>query len=73
MGQCQVCKGTDTVLNEEISSQLIQDATYNKKSKKLLLIGTKRSGKSTLFKQLKQIHGDGLSSYNHEKQYIKFI
>lgn len=43
------------------TSQLNQDAAADRQLKKLLLLGPGNSGKSTFFKQLLKIHGDGFS------------
>jgi len=43
------------------TSSLQQDATADRQLKKLLLLGPGNSGKSTFFKQLLKIHGDGFN------------
>ena len=45
---------------------LSQDAAIDRALKKLLLLGPGNSGKSTFFKQLLQIHGDG---FNDQKKF----
>ena len=45
-----------------INTELINAASNDKRAKKLLLLGAGSSGKSTLFKQLKCIHGWGFEN-----------
>jgi len=47
--------------DERIQAQLDADLKIKKKTVKLLLLGAGESGKSTLVKQMKIIHGDGYS------------
>ena len=60
MGQCNCVQTEESQLDHKISRELKQDAQQYSKTYKVLLIGTENSGKSTLFKQLKQIYGYGL-------------
>ena len=43
--------------NKEIGKYIEKDREQEKQVKKLLLLGSGSSGKSTLFKQIKRIHG----------------
>ena len=43
------------------TNSLQQDAALDRQLKKLLLLGPGNSGKSTFFKQLLKIHGDGFN------------
>ena len=71
MGACcspSVERQLSAVINEEIS----HDKTRGGKVKKILFLGSGGSGKSTLFKQLRMIHGDGFND-NDREQFIKHI
>ena len=57
MGCCQARDPNDREWNKSLQ----QDAMLDKKQKKLLLLGPGNSGKSTFFKQLLKIHGEGFS------------
>ena len=60
MGDCVSAPegaGQDSVVNKEMA----KDKKIDKGIKKLLFLGSGGSGKSTLFKQLRSIHGDGYS------------
>jgi len=48
--------------DREVTQEVHQDAVKDKSVKKLLLLGAGGSGKSTLFKQLQNIHGSGFAS-----------
>ncbi|ETO34049.1 hypothetical protein RFI_03045 [Reticulomyxa filosa] len=66
MGQCGGAqqnpeKGAQIVLNKTVQEEIEKDKQSSSKKYKLLLLGAGNSGKSTFFKQLCQIHGDGLS------------
>ena len=56
MGNC--CKTDDS---HRIDDGLAKDKSADREIKKLLLLGAGSSGKSTFFKQLKRIHGNGFS------------
>jgi len=58
MGAC--CSSPDEQ-GDRLNKELVQDKQQDKEVKKLLLLGAGSSGKTTFFKQLKCIHGDGFS------------
>lgn len=58
MGSC-CCKTDDS---HRIDEGLGNDKAADREIKKLLLLGAGSSGKSTFFKQLKCIHGNGFTS-----------
>eukprot|EP01083_Nonionella_stella_P261308 889895_1 len=47
--------------DKQWTTSLAQDAAADRQLKKLLLLGPGNSGKSTFFKQLLKIHGDGFN------------
>jgi len=51
----------DSKENKDINKSIQQDKSKDKYVKKLLFLGSGGSGKSTLFKQLRTIHGSGWS------------
>jgi len=57
MGCCQSLDPNDREWNKALQA----DAMVDRKQKKLLLLGPGNSGKSTFFKQLLKIHGEGFS------------
>ncbi|ETO26615.1 hypothetical protein RFI_10520 [Reticulomyxa filosa] len=57
MGCCSSKQSNNGLIDKEIG----QDKQQDKEVKKLLLLGAGSSGKTTFFKQLKCIHGDGFS------------
>ncbi|ETO11490.1 guanine nucleotide binding protein (G protein), alpha inhibiting activity polypeptide 2 [Reticulomyxa filosa] len=59
MGAC--CSSPETSSNRSVEKEIGQDRQQDKDLKKLLLLGAGSSGKTTIFKQLKCIHGDGFS------------
>eukprot|EP01084_Bolivina_argentea_P116741 207367_1 len=59
----------DTGKNKPITAALKKDAKVDKQIKKLLFLGSGGSGKSTLFKQLRSIHGGGYD----RNDYMTFI
>lgn len=66
MGCC--IAGEDDGLNRQVQGQLSSDKSQDRQIKKLLFLGSGGSGKSTLFKQLRTIHGDGFM----EKDRVSF-
>jgi len=58
MGSCN--SSPDAQTSRAYDKQLQRDRKRNAKVHKLLLLGTGNSGKSTFFKQLARIHGQGL-------------
>jgi len=70
MGCCESNpdKSKDRSVGKELNHGRKQDLNI----KKLLFLGSGGSGKSTLFKQLRMIHGDGFNA-NDKEQFIKHI
>ena len=64
---------TEQKAHQGISTGLIDAASNDRKCKKLLLLGAGSSGKSTLFKQLKCIHGWGFENgdFNESRHNIR--
>eukprot|EP00486_Rosalina_sp_Unknown_P015059 CAMPEP_0201595554 /NCGR_PEP_ID=MMETSP0190_2-20130828/192519_1 /ASSEMBLY_ACC=CAM_ASM_000263 /TAXON_ID=37353 /ORGANISM="Rosalina sp." /LENGTH=169 /DNA_ID=CAMNT_0048055581 /DNA_START=96 /DNA_END=602 /DNA_ORIENTATION=- len=60
MGQC-MSSDPDSKENNDINKTIQKDKSKDKYVKKLLFLGSGGSGKSTLFKQLRTIHGSGWS------------
>ncbi|XP_016968874.1 G protein alpha q subunit-like [Drosophila rhopaloa] len=59
-------------INEEIDLQLRLDKKNAHRELKILLLGTAESGKSTFFKQMRIIYGNGFSDKN-KRSYIKLV
>lgn len=59
--------------NNKLKKQLKQQESDDGKVKKLLLLGAGGSGKSTFFKQLRILHGDGLDPQEMENTYKEII
>jgi len=57
---------SESATDSKWSKSLKRDAERDRKVKKLLLLGPGNSGKSTFFKQLLRIHGDGLSDLKRQ-------
>ena len=62
MGIC-ASKDEKRALSRQIDKELRKDASMQKPTK-LLLLGAGESGKSTVFKQMKIVYGDGFSEAN---------
>mmetsp|Transcript_12752 Transcript_12752/g.11353 ORF Transcript_12752/g.11353 Transcript_12752/m.11353 type:complete len:414 (+) Transcript_12752:96-1337(+) len=58
MGQC-MSSDPDSKENNDINKTIQKDKSKDKYVKKLLFLGSGGSGKSTLFKQLRTLHGTG--------------
>lgn len=67
------CCGPVSESDKEIQSHMLDEASTDHHIKKLLLLGSGSSGKSTLFKQLRCIHGRGLDEHDflESGHYIK--
>jgi len=66
-----ICPKTDEV-TAQINQNIRQDQSRDQRMIKLLFVGAGGSGKSTLFKQLRYIYGDGLKE-EHRRGYTKNI
>jgi len=66
-----ICPTTDEV-TAKINQDIRQDQSRDRRMIKLLFLGAGGSGKSTLFKQLRYIYGDGLKE-EHRRGYTKNI
>uniref|UniRef100_A0A914GWB5 Uncharacterized protein n=1 Tax=Globodera rostochiensis TaxID=31243 RepID=A0A914GWB5_GLORO len=68
-GRVPMCNGCGRNIKERAINQMLKaDFENEKKIVKLLLFGTAESGKSTILRQMKIIHGDG---YNDEERLKK--
>ena len=75
MGACASQNSGSSVerqLTSVINRELNKDKSHLSKHKKILFLGSGGCGKSTVFKQLRQIHGDGFSNKD-KKEFIKHI
>eukprot|EP01084_Bolivina_argentea_P303467 523927_1 len=57
----------------QISKELARDAKTDQCKKKILILGPKRSGKSTIFNQLKFIHGGGFIDSERQQSKLHII
>eukprot|EP01084_Bolivina_argentea_P078229 141925_1 len=71
MGSC-VSGGTERQLTTMINKEITDDKKKITKIKKILFLGSGGSGKSTLFKQLRMIHGAGFND-NDKEDFIKHV
>ena len=71
MGAC-CSPGVERQLSAVINDEIKHDKNKGGKVKKILFLGSGGSGKSTLFKQLRLIHGKGFNA-NDKEEYIKHI
>mmetsp|Transcript_18331 Transcript_18331/g.29047 ORF Transcript_18331/g.29047 Transcript_18331/m.29047 type:complete len:394 (-) Transcript_18331:451-1632(-) len=65
MGACSSHKVRDAV-TASIDQELNNNKSNHSKHKKILFLGSGGSGKSTVFKQLRNIHGSGCSAVDRE-------
>eukprot|EP01084_Bolivina_argentea_P128735 227495_1 len=72
MGSCVSNSSRDPTHNQ-IEQHLLKDEQEEKEHKKLLLLGTASSGKSTILKQLHYIHGPGDHPYNEISELTQII
>jgi len=71
MGGC-FSNNPDSAQDKSVGKDLKEDAKADKQIKKLLFLGAGGSGKSTLFKQLRNIHGTGFAA-DDRKGFIEHI
>jgi len=64
MGNC--AGSDDSKNNTQVTKELVQDKAVDASVRKLLFLGSGGSGKSTLFKQLRTIHGDGFQEKDRQ-------
>ena len=72
MGSCLSDTDPALQLTQVIEAEIHNDRNTYQKAKKILFLGSAGSGKSTLFKQLRMIHGVGFDDSDRE-DYIKHI
>jgi len=71
MGNCPCCPGDAT--DRELDRKLKANRNEEVKVKKLLLLGAGGSGKSTFFKQLRILHGAGMSPDERNNIYTNIV
>jgi len=59
--------------NKKLDSDFEKEHDQQRLINKLLLLGAGESGKSTLFKQMIKIYGDGFSEFERKNTYIKVV
>ena len=76
MGACSSSnkKGSavERTLSSVIGRELDKDKTFANRHKKILFLGSGGTGKSTIYKQLKQIHGEGFTD-DDRKEFTSHI
>ena len=72
MGACTSGNSAEKQLTSVINKELNKDKGVYEKHKKILFLGSGGAGKSTIFKQLRQIHGEGFSD-DDKKEFIPHI
>ena len=61
----------DSRPNRKVNSELKKEKQQAQKIKKILLLGANNSGKTTIFKQIQQIYGDGFDEKGCATGYIQ--
>ena len=56
--------------SKEIEQQMQVDAEKERQVRKILLLGPAEAGKSTLFKQMKQLYGEGFSAVDRQSHVV---
>eukprot|EP00485_Elphidium_margaritaceum_P001572 CAMPEP_0202688084 /NCGR_PEP_ID=MMETSP1385-20130828/3624_1 /ASSEMBLY_ACC=CAM_ASM_000861 /TAXON_ID=933848 /ORGANISM="Elphidium margaritaceum" /LENGTH=401 /DNA_ID=CAMNT_0049342969 /DNA_START=42 /DNA_END=1247 /DNA_ORIENTATION=- len=72
MGCCSGMPHAERQLSTMINKEITSDKRTDSRDKKILFLGSGGSGKSTLFKQLRYIHGEGFDT-KYRENYIQNI